>query len=176
MFIPRLPSLSLLSRFYIGKNTVESIRDNYIRKKVTPIPGSIVYCHLLGELEHTGVYIGNNQIVHLDGDGIVEQVDPKQFLRRLNGMNRYMTAMSGRLVSIYVSCSGTTAVGSEGVARRAKSMIGNTRNYNVVLDNCHQFTSGCITGNFENPDNFFTFLQDTAKEYLSMNTWRVWER
>lgn len=31
------------------------------------------------------------------------------------------------------------------------------------MDNCHQFSSGCITGNTENSDNFFWMLEDTLK-------------
>ena len=147
----------------------KSFIDNVLRNTVpSPAKGSVVYCDLVaGTTEHTGIYIGKNYIVHLNGDGVIERVTPKQFMRRLNGFN---TA-----ISIYVSCRDGAPVGSNKVAKLAESMIGKTREYNVILDNCHQFTSGCLTGEFDNSCNFFTFLNDTIKNEINGNEWRVWD-
>lgn len=120
-----------------------------------------------GNAEHTGVYIGNNKIVHLDGSGLIETVTPKQFLERLGGFNS--------AISIYVSCDGNTPTGCNDIAKRAKNMSGKRRDYNLILDNCHQFTSGCISGNYENSDNFLWMVKDTASNHINANTWRVWE-
>ena len=54
-------------------------------------------------------------------------------------------------------------------------MVGKRRNYNVILDNCHQFSSGCLSGNYENPHNFFWMVKYEAKKYLHADQWRVWE-
>ncbi|STQ90839.1 lecithin retinol acyltransferase family protein [Iodobacter fluviatilis] len=149
-------------------NLVESFVDNVIRDTVYPIKGSIVYCDLaFGNAEHSGIYVGNNKIVHLDGSGDIEIVSPKIFLDRLGGFNS--------AISIYVSCDGDSPVGSNKTAKRAKDMAGSCRDYNFILDNCHQFTSGCISGDFENSDNFLWMLKDTAKSELNASTWRVWE-
>lgn len=145
-----------------------SFIDNVIRDRVYPVKGSIVYCDLaFGTGEHSGIYIGNNKIVHLDGSGDIETVSPRRFLNRLKGFNS--------AISIYVSCDGESPVGSKKVAKKAKNMIGNSRYYNVILDNCHQFTSGCVSGNFENSDNFLWMLKHTAESEINANTWRVWE-
>jgi len=144
---------------------IQSFVDNVLREKVTPIIGSMVYCDLLAIEKHSGIYVGNNQIVHLQGDGNIAMVTPERFLG----------APINPAISIYVSCNGTTAVGSSEVAARAKNMVGNKRKYNVILDNCHQFTSGCLTGDFENNDNFILFVKHTAENILNANTWRVWE-
>jgi hypothetical protein len=150
-------------------NALESIYDNVFRDKVFPVNGSIVYCELLfGYAEHSGVYIGDGIIVHLDGSGKIEMVTHQEFLDRLGGLNS--------AVSIYVSCNYSLPVGDAEISIRAKSMVGKERDYNILLDNCHQFTSGCITGDFENSDNFLFFLKHTAKNKLNANTWRVWER
>ena len=146
---------------------IMSIIDNVFRDKVVPIPGSILYCDLW-TVEHSGVYIGNNKIVHLDGSGEIECVSPDEFLNRLDGLN---TA-----ISIYVSCKDTKAVGNQKIANRAKNMIGNKRNYNFILDNCHQFTAGCITGDFENSNSFLWMMQFEAEKKLGVDTWRVWDR
>ncbi|HNW16697.1 MAG TPA: hypothetical protein PKM15_08340, partial [bacterium] len=69
-------------------NLGKSFVDNVLRDCVYPVKGSVVYCDLaFGSAEHSGIYIGNNEIVHLDGSGNVEIVDPKEFLNRLDGFN-----------------------------------------------------------------------------------------
>lgn len=149
-------------------NLIESAIDNIIKDKVTPAIGSIVYCDLLfGNAEHSGVYVGDGQIVHLSGDGAIEVVDATRFMDRLGGLNS--------AISIYVSCKDGAAVGSISAAGRARRLIGTGREYNLLFDNCHQFTSGCLSGNFDNPSNFLYFLKNDAKNYLGCNEWRVWD-
>lgn len=46
------------------KNIVRSFQG-----KVTPLPGSVIICDLMDVVEHSGIYIGNNKIVHLSGSG-----------------------------------------------------------------------------------------------------------
>lgn len=146
----------------------ESVVSHVFCDHVSPLAGSIVRCDLIsGYAEHTGIYIGNNRIVHLNGEGAVESVTPIQFLNRLDGINS--------AISIYVSCKDGAAVGSAKAAERAASMIGKSRKYNLLFDNCHQFTSGCFSGNFENSTNMFQDLQREAKKYIQCNNWRVWQ-
>ena len=151
-----------------ARNLLEGIIDNDFRDNVsTPAIGSVVYCDLaFGTGDHSGIYIGKNRIVHLNGDGIIEVVSPKKFMKRLGGWNS--------AVSIYVSCDGTDPVGSKKIANRAKSMVGSTREYNFILDNCHQFTTGCINEDFDNSCNFLWMLKTEAEEHIGANTWRVW--
>ncbi|MGI6198616.1 MAG: hypothetical protein ACOYIS_05785 [Candidatus Cloacimonadaceae bacterium] len=138
------------------------------RARVTPVKGSIVLCDLvLGEY-HSGVYIGDHEIVNLEGDGRITVVSPEDFLFRIGGLNNAK--------AIYVSCDEDgEPVGSSSVAIRALSKIGKTRNYNLLFDNCHQFTSGCITGDFESSDNFTMMLKMTAKDYLGAEKWLLWD-
>jgi len=149
-------------------NLAESFIDNVIRDTVCPVKGSIVYCDLVfGNAEHSGIYIGDNEIVHLDGSGDIEEVSPMGFMDRLGGFNS--------AISIYVSCDGGSPVGNSIAAKRAKKRIGESTNYNVILNNCHQFTSGCISGSFDNFDNSLLMLKHTAKSEINANTWRVWK-
>lgn len=147
----------------------ESFVDNVMRDKVVePAIGSVLYCDLAGGYgEHSGIYIGNGEIVHLDGSGQIEIVGPLSFLNRLGGHNPSVT--------IYVSCKDKISVGSPAVAARAKSMVGKVRNYSLFLDNCHQFTSGCLTGDWENGDNFVMFLKSTTYKVLGTDNWRSWD-
>jgi len=61
-------------------NTMESIVDNTFRDKVKESKiKSVVYCDLFfGFAEYSGIYVGNNEIVHLNGKGKIEIVNPKQ--------------------------------------------------------------------------------------------------
>jgi hypothetical protein len=133
--------------------------------KVMPKKGSVLYCDLTGSfLEHSGIYVGDNRIVHLNGKGEIEAVSPAAFLSPF------------ALQDIYVSCMENSAVGSERVATRALSMVGKKRNYNFVMNNCHQFTTGCLTEDFENSSKLLTFLKMQAKDTLGADTWHLWDR
>ena len=144
-------------------NMAESIYDG-CRDKVVPVPGSVLYCDLaMGYMEHSGIYVGDGKIVHLSGEGAIEVVSPKQFIK------------GGTAINIYVSCKDEFAVGSPAVARRAKSKVGYVREYNFLMDNCHQFSAGCLTGAFDKHINFLWMLKDEAKINLGSNTWRHWD-
>lgn len=143
-------------------NIVESVVDG-CRDAVQPIPGSVLYCDLtFGFTEHSGIYLGNGRIAHLNGKGLIESVDQEEFLDGTTGL------------SILVSSRDTKAVGSQQVANRARAMLGQRRSYHFILDNCHQFTAGCLTGDFNNKNNFLWMLKDEASATLRANTWREW--
>lgn len=147
------------------KNVGESFIDHVFRGKVLPELGSVVYCDLaFGYIEHSGIYVGNDEIVHLNRHGRIEKVSAEQFISRTTAM------------SIYVSSANGEAVGSREVCHRALSIVGQTRHYHVLRDNCHQFTSGCLTGNFENRSRLLTLLKMQSKKALQADEWRVWER
>lgn len=147
----------------VAANAAKSLVDG-VRDKVVPKKGSVLYCDLaFGTASHSGIYVGNNRIVQLSGSGRIEKVSPKKFID------------GGTAVSIYVSCREDEAVGSAQVAKRARSLVGSRRAYNVVMDNCHQFSAGCLTGDFEGAANFLPFLKSTASKVLGANTWRHWD-
>lgn len=152
-----LPLFTPIANFLEG--AIDSVRDSVI-----PVKGSVVYCDLaFGYAEHSGIYVGNNEIVHLNGRGNVEAVSPKEFMRGTTAVN------------IYVSCEGRYAVGNESIAAFAKQQLFEYRSYNFLLDNCHMFTSGCLSGNFNNSHSFMWLLKDEAKSRISADTWRHWD-
>ncbi len=158
-----------LNPFYISLKVAGCVINNVFRKTVEPVPGSVVYCEIAaGMAIHSGIYVGNNKIVHLNGNGVVESVSPLEFLARLNGFNPAIT--------IYVSGHLSEAVGLKAVARRAKSKIGTDFGYHVFSNNCHKFTSGCMTGEFKNSDIFLWMLKSTARTELNATNWYAWNR
>lgn len=140
---------------------------NAFQTRVTPEIGSIVYCDLATYAEHSGVVVGDNSIVHLSGAGDIEVVTPKEFVARLGGFSNSK--------EIYVSCNGKEAVGHLLIGAQAAIKLEEKRDYNFIMDNCHQFTSGCITRDFENCDNFLWMLKHTASEEMGVNNWLPWD-
>lgn len=145
----------------------ESFVDNVLRDKVRePDIGGVVYCDLaFGAMEHSGVYIGDNKIIHLNGKGWIEVVSPSEFIKGTTA------------ISIYTSCYNSMPMGDSWFAERATKFekeVG-TKGYNFVLDNCHIFTSACITGQLDNSDSFLWMLKHTLKQNLNFNCWRVWD-
>lgn len=146
----------------------ESLVDNFVRDNVAPVPGSLVYCDLWC-FEHSGIAISDTEIVHLNGDGLVEVVSHKAFRNRLDGYNNAL--------SIYVSAykdhwGDVSAVGSKVVARRAERLIGQRMNYSLLDHNCHSFSHLCLTGSVDDV-SFFSALKMRSARLLNANTWRV---
>jgi hypothetical protein len=132
-----------------------------------PAIGSVLYCDLtFGLSEHSGIYVGGNEIIHLNGKGIIEYVSPTEFISGTSAIN------------IFVSCIEDQAVGDVTTAKRArdfeKKMI--LRDYNFILNNCHIFSSMCVTGNTDNSDSFLWMLKDTCNKEFHSNNWRIWDR
>ena len=139
---------------------------------VTPIRGSVLYTDLLfGYMEHSGIYVGDNEIVELNSNGEIAIVSPSEFIS------------GGTGVHIYVSCckdiinplDDPVPVGGEQIAQRALDMVGEMRNYNILFDNCHQFTAGCLTGNFENSNIALWMLKNECRKIINTNCWRFWD-
>ena len=119
-------------------NLTEHFRDNFLRAKVKPVIGSVVYCDLVfGYIEHSGIYIGNGEIVALEKDGCIVSRSAREFMKGTTALR------------IYVSCHDGHAVGDPMAANRARQKLGCHRDYSVLFNNCHQFTTGCLTGDFE---------------------------
>lgn len=104
--------------------------------------GAVVFCNLAIILEHSGIYIGNKRIVELNGDGYIREIDYSTFLNDSlfrTGLNIFtFTDLNGNVLY------------SRGIAYRAEFRIGEKKNYNLIFENCHKFSAGCISGNFEN--------------------------
>lgn len=132
--------------------------------KFSPVPGSVVYTDLIPNyMQHSGIYVGDNRIVELNSKGNVCLVTPDQFI---NG---------GLGLRIRVSSSKGKAVGSSNVAERALAQVGNREEYHLLMNNCHKFTSGCLTGIFNNPNNLLRMLKLSASMNLGATDWEVWQ-
>lgn len=161
----------MIVRLFVGKlvySGLEALWDNYLFDNVSPIAGSVVYCDIYA-VEHSGIALNSKEIVHLNGDGVVEVVSFKEFRNRLDGWNNAM--------SVYVSSykdheDDVFAIGSEEAAARAEALIGSKMDYQLFSNNCHSFTSRCLLG-VDTSTTYFHELKSQAEKVLGVNTWRV---
>ena len=137
----------------LGKNFKKKRAKTHASPEVFPVKGCILKCDLGVLLEHTGLYIGNGKIVSLNRHSQIRIEDEHSFFPP--GTN----PDSNR---IYAACYGETdeVLFSADAARRAKKKVDGKTPYNVLFNNCHRFTTGCLTGNFENEVVSFTQLED----------------
>ena len=140
-----------------------------------PHEGAVLYCSL-GPAEHSGIYVGNGEVVQLNSRGFIEKVSLKQFTDSLATFNQAVYVAFDNS-SEFSECNSLYSLGDFEVKKRALEMVNKERNYSLIFDNCHQFTSGCITGNFENSDNFLWMLKDTVEKKLNngkSTCWKGW--
>lgn len=152
---------------HVAMKAHDAIKSKNTKFAKNPAFGSLVYCQL-GPVEHSGIYVGNNEIIQLNGKGKIEKVG-------LKGFTSHITTIDP---SIYFPCNDEYGYALELnlASTRALEMVGNRRNYNLIVDNCHQFSSGCMTGDYENADNFLWMLKDTFKRKFDCNVfWKRWE-
>jgi hypothetical protein len=147
-----------------GVNLATSLIDNLLWTTDSPVRGSVVYCDLaFGMAEHSGIYIGRNRIVHRNSRGIIEEVSLSEFLDGTTA------------ITIYVSCDNSgNAVGGEDIASAAESMIGHQQDYSLFQNNCHQFCSYCVSGDWGSNSILLKHLKQDAKLFSGATQWRAW--
>ena len=123
--------------------------------------GNILSCKL-PIFEHTGIYVGDGQVVELHGSGYIRKVPLNMFVRRSN--------------QIFVACDPThTPLGNEDVALNAEAHIGKYWGYHLINNNCHRFTSGCLKGKFHNTDNVFRKLEESLRKFYNIQSRIMWQ-
>lgn len=148
-----------------SKEWLEKTVDAFFIHSQVPIIGSVLYCNLALAFEHTGIYVGNGRVVHLNGEGVVEDISLKEFTERLDGSN--LTN------SIFCATdSNGHSIGSVKVAERAMRMVGVRRGYNFAHNNCHCFTFYCLTG-MEIGIGSFTVVQEMLRKQFGFAKWRA---
>ena len=161
-----------------------------------PAVGSVVYCGLgIRAIFHSGIYVGEERIVELHGSGEVRAVSPEQFTRDaligwalIARVGAFIVAPIPSALAvvgstapfdsmkIHVSCRGHRAVGSDCVASRARSEIGQPRPYSLLKYNCHHFTCECLTGRRIKTARFLPAVMEQAENRLRADAWPIWRR
>lgn len=132
---------------------------------VEPGIGSLIYCQLL-TAEHSGIYVGDRMVVQLSGQGNIELVSLEVFTNNLTTVDTD--------IFIPIDRDGFP-ITSETTAKNALLEIGGTRKYNLLFDNCHQFSAGCILGDFENGNVALWMVKHEFAELFSDEIkWQRW--
>lgn len=123
------------------------------KNNVFPVKGCIVRCNLGVLLDHSGIYVGNGKIVNLTRNGEIKLENFQSFFPPGTDPNSN---------KIYTAClDGTNIVlHSKEAYKRALQKVNHSSKYNILFNNCHRFTCGCINGNFENETVSFSMLEE----------------
>ena len=184
----KTPPIHPLLRFLVSSviKPFKNYIDNNYRKKVTPIPGSVIYCDLKHFFEHSGIYYKNNEIVNIERISLFNSL-----VNKTN--HRGFTDQSISKHVIYVSANKQGAVGSNIVAEYAHDKLGEERFYDYFINNCHAFSKECLTqdndfsigfnkdkdkGNNEDSTSGvggISALKKAAKKHLGATKWLLWD-
>jgi uncharacterized protein with von Willebrand factor type A (vWA) domain len=146
----------------LGIKTLKYFVDSVFRERVTPVPGSVVYCDLWIAAEHSGIYVGDGRISNIEVTGV-----PESTVRLSDADGFTSKSLLGR--GIYVSCDNRGAVGHASVAEGATSHLGERAFYGLVISNCHGFSRRCV--NYADTRHTYTPLLDNLSPAIPGETW-----
>ena len=104
-------------------------------QRVKPQIGAIVCCGIGGVLDHTGIWVDDDTIIELDGEGLIKPISVKRFTKERSGKHIFIACDSNALP---LACSSA--------ADKAIAQIFQARKYHVLDNNCHQFVWQCFGG------------------------------
>lgn len=151
----------------IANPLINKIR--YSSTHLEPGLGSPVYCDLLfGLAEHSGIYIGDFDVMQLNRHGLVEVVNLLEFTDNIS--------TTSRDIFFPLDKSNSTSIEFKDAYWRAILNEDEKIKYNVVTNNCHKFTSGCLTGDFDQNNQLLDFMKCTTEEvYGKPIEWCRWD-
>lgn len=127
---------------------------------VAPRVGALVCCGIGGILDHTGIWVDDNTIIELDGEGLIKPISPKRFTQERTGKQ------------IFIACdsSGQPICCLE-AAERAVAQIYQYRDYHLIDNNCHNFIWQCYQPNDETITTFKSLNINLAKMFNRQIYW-----
>lgn len=121
-------------------------------QKTKPAIGALVCCGIGGVLDHTGIWVDDNTIVELDGEGLIKPISVERFTKERSGKE------------VFIACdSNGKPLALEKAAERAVAQIYQYRDYHLIENNCHQFIWQCFKPNDENITTFKELNTKIAK-------------
>ena len=129
--------------------------NSIYRKKVAPREGSIIY----SDFGPAGVYIGDNQIVTINENGLSAEDDEVKCMT----MEEFIKN-SHFSESLYVSSNEEGAVENIKVAETAEKYVGEKNKYRLVFKDSCSFVKKCLDYSEE---NFFGNSEDITESNLS---------
>ncbi len=100
---------------------------------VKPIIGAIVCCGIGGVLDHTGIWVDEDTIIEMDGQGLIKPISSRRFTAERSGEK------------IFIACdSNASPLVSNIAAERALEQMFQVKPYDMINNNCHQFLWQCF--------------------------------
>lgn len=122
--------------------------------------GAVVVCEIFHLFEHTGIYIGEGQIVELQGSGLVRAVS----------INRFFDQRSGKHLLVACDAKGQILIEPD-CAERAIAQIFTVQDYDLIYNNCHRFTQHCVTGRNLPITSFFDLKTELGLRWRTEIQW-----
>ncbi len=123
--------------------------------RLTDCPvGSVIICEIYHLFDHSGIYIGDGQIIELAGSGLVRAVSSQRFLANRSG--EHLMALCNQQ---------GLPVGNLAGAERATGQLFSYQHYDLLHNNCHQFVGCCLTGQNRQITSFFDLRTELEQFY-----------
>ena len=173
LFVPPrvyVPEISLLTQ----KAELNFSKNIIFNTPVNLEVGSIIAVKLGLILEHTGIYIGNGQVIELYGDGSINQITLKQFMFGAYKDNPSLLDIVARTgLNIYTACHKGNILSDHTAAERATLLKARYQkiDYHILNNNCHMFSGFCLFGQKFQENcgcRFFTNLTQSIVEYFNI--------
>ena len=122
--------------------------------------GTPIFCNLCGQFEHSGI-MNSDRIIHLTGEGKVEETTPEDFVKRMNKFN-------GNPPIFVPLNTNYKILHSKKIKNVSILQLGRKPSkYNMMFENCHKFTLGCMDSSYLHKKSFvytFNYLNDCIKQ------------
>ncbi len=165
-----LPKKTLLDE----KSSLNFSKNILFNKPVYLEVGSIIAVKLGLIFEHTGIYIGDGQVIELYGDGSINQITLKQFMFGAYKDNPSLLDIVARTgLNIYTACHKGNILSDHTAAERATLLKARYQkiDYHILNNNCHMFSGFCLFGQKFQENcgcRFFTNLTQSIVEYFNI--------
>ena len=173
LFVPPrvyVPEISLLTQ----KAELNFSKNIIFNTPVNLEVGSIIAVKLGLVFEHTGIYIGDGQVIELYGDGSINQITLKQFMFGAYKDNPSLLDIFARTgLNIYTACHKGNILSDHTAAERAILLKSRYKkiDYHILNNNCHMFSGFCLFGQKFQENcgcRFFTNLTQSIVEYFNI--------
>ena len=124
--------------------------------------GSILKVDLSLNADHSGIYLGYGNVAELDGSGKIMVRHLDDFLK---GDRSWRCGQ--KIYAAYDSKS-RTFLAEDKIALRAIKSLCEIRYYGLVSENCHKFSTGCITGDFYSDVTYLFQLEENIRKHFSI--------
>ncbi len=151
--------------YYTEKATYSLLSG--LKNQVDLLPGAIIVTDLLFVAEHTGVYVGDGNVVELYGDGSINLISINDFL---NGgyKNNDISPRTG--INIYTATYDGKCIASKRVTNRAlnlnKKFVGKKIHYRYFKNNCHMLSGYCFSGEGFQENTDCAFFRGLTKKII----------